>query len=89
MYDKTRKFAMTHDIQLKLPQTMFDGAILRISPRSFEGNGALVKIELEPDTKSLQERHGSPRLILKKISKFWGRAPICTNKYFQWRCAGY
>lgn len=69
MYDKTRKFAMTHDIQLKLPQMMFDGAILRISPRSFEGNGALVKIELEPDTRSVQESHGSPRFILKKISK--------------------
>lgn len=70
MYDKTRKFAMTHDIQFKLPQTMFDGAILRISPRSFEGNGALVKIELEPDTRSLQERHGSGRtFVLKKISK--------------------
>lgn len=69
MYDKTRKFAMTHDIQLKLPKMMFDGAILRISPQSFEGNGALVKIELEPDTRSLQESHGSPRFILKKMSK--------------------
>lgn len=69
MYDKTLKFAMTHDIQLKLPQMMFDGSILRISPRSFEGNGALVHIELQPDTRSLQERHGSPRFILKKISK--------------------
>lgn len=72
MYDKTRKFAMTHDIQLKLPQMMFDGAILRISPRSFEGNGALVKIELEPDTRALQERHGTPRImILKKIKKIF------------------
>lgn len=69
LYGKSVKFAMTHDIQLKLPQTLFDGSILRISPRSFEGNGALVKIELEPDTSSLQERHGSPRLLLKKISK--------------------
>lgn len=71
MYDKTRKFALTHDIQLKLPKMMFDGAILRISPRSFEGNGALVKIELEPDTRSLQqESHGMQRsFILKKISK--------------------
>lgn len=65
MYDKTLKFAMTHDIQLKMPQMMFDGSILRISPRSFEGNGALVKIELVPDTRSLEAR----TFILKKISK--------------------
>lgn len=80
MFDKTRKFAMTHDIHLKLPQMMFDGAILRISPRSFEGNGALVKIELEPDTRSLQERHGTARLmILKKISK-WDTRSKCQVK---------
>lgn len=60
---------MTHDVQLKMPKMLFDGAILRISPQSFEGNGALVKIELEPDTTDVQQSHGTGRLLFKKISK--------------------
>lgn len=70
MYGKGVKFAMTHDIQLKMPKMLFDGSILRISPRSFEGNGALIKIELEPDTSELQNSHGTGRLLLKKLSTY-------------------
>lgn len=65
---------MTHDVEFKLPEMMFDGAKFKISPRSIEGNGALVKIEFLPrvDKRSLQldTNTASPRLLFKKISKF-------------------
>lgn len=57
---------MTHDIQLQLPDILFNGATFRISPRSFEGNGALVKLELTPKTSDTLE---TGRIFFKKISK--------------------
>lgn len=60
-------FLMTHDIELNLPNILFDSSILRISPRSFEGNGALVKVELIPNEARGIKATG--RIFFKKISK--------------------
>ncbi|GAB0087567.1 uncharacterized protein DMENIID0001_018920 [Sergentomyia squamirostris] len=67
LYGKGVKFVMTHDLQLKLPSMFFDGATLKISPRSFEGNGALVKMELVPRTELEPKETG--RIFFKKIKK--------------------
>lgn len=66
-------FLMTHDIELKMPDMMFDGATFRISPRSIEGNGALVKLELIPKAIA-QVKENTGRILfkpLKKISKLY------------------
>lgn len=73
LYGKGVKFMMTHDVEFKLPEMMFDGAKFKISPRSIEGNGAIVKIEFLPkiDKRSLETtNNGAPRLLFKKISKY-------------------
>lgn len=68
---------MTHDMELKLPEILFDGATFRVSPRSIEGNGALVHLELIPKAASQlrQELKAEAGRILfkplKKISKLW------------------
>ncbi|KAL7729444.1 hypothetical protein ACLKA6_009006 [Drosophila palustris] len=67
LYGKTIKFAMTHDVEVKLPEIMFNGATFRISPRSIEGNGVIAKLELIPK-KIVQARFAG--LIKKKIDKF-------------------
>jgi len=68
LYGKTRNFMMTHDLELKMPEILFDGATFRITPRGFDGDGALVKFEMIP--KSLDE--AEPRLFgLKKIKKLF------------------
>lgn len=48
LYDKSVKFMMTHDLQLQMPDMMFDGATVKVQPRAIEGNGALVYIEMVP-----------------------------------------
>ncbi|EFA10563.1 uncharacterized protein Osi17 [Tribolium castaneum] len=48
LHGKSVKFLMTHDMEVQLPETMFQGSVLKISPRAFEGNGALVKLEIQP-----------------------------------------
>ncbi|KAG4068746.1 hypothetical protein HA402_002437 [Bradysia odoriphaga] len=63
------QFLMTHDIELNMPSILFDSSTLRISPRSFEGNGALVKIELIPNEARSVKATG--RIFLKKIKKFF------------------
>ncbi|XP_075148661.1 DUF1676 domain-containing protein Osi17 isoform X2 [Haematobia irritans] len=67
LYGKSVKFAMTHNIELQLPEMMFDGATFRISPRSIEGNGVIAKLELIP------KQHNEARLagffIKKKLQK--------------------
>ena len=68
LYGKSIKFAMTHDVELKLPEMMFDGATFRISPRSIEGNGAIVKLELIPKTEI--EARETGRIFKKKICKY-------------------
>lgn len=59
------QFLMTHDIELKMPEILFNGATFRISPRAFDGSGALVKLELMPRSDSQE----SGRILFKKISK--------------------
>lgn len=68
LYGKSMKFALTHDIELQLPDILFDGAILRISPRSMEGNGMLVKLDLMP--KQANEARLAGKIILQKLRKF-------------------
>jgi hypothetical protein len=71
LYDKGVKFLVTHDMEVKLPEIMFDGARFRISPRAIEGNGIIAKLEYIP--KSENEGRGiedPARLFKKKISKY-------------------
>ncbi|XP_047036100.1 uncharacterized protein LOC124641891 [Helicoverpa zea] len=69
LYDKSVKFLVTHDMKLTLPDTFFQGATLRVSPRALTKTGALVHIELEPKVE-VQERNGEGRLFFKKIKKY-------------------
>ncbi|XP_017856362.1 PREDICTED: uncharacterized protein LOC108609158 isoform X2 [Drosophila arizonae] len=68
LYGKTIKFAMTHDMELDLPEIVFNGATFRISPRSIEGNGIIAKLELIP--KQLVKARLAGAMIKKKINKF-------------------
>lgn len=68
LQDNTLKFLMTHNLELQLPETVFQGAVLKLSPRSVEGNGALVKMEFLPPP-DYEENVEQGRTI-KKISKF-------------------
>lgn len=65
LYGKSIKFAMTHNIELKLPEMMFDGATFRISPKSIEGNGVIAKLELIPKQKS--EARLAGKILMKKL----------------------
>ncbi|XP_055298911.1 uncharacterized protein LOC129566739 isoform X2 [Sitodiplosis mosellana] len=72
LYGKWRNFMMTHNLELKMPEILFDGATFRITPRAFDGDGALVKFEMIP--KQLQEVESeSGRLfgLKKHIKKFF------------------
>lgn len=62
---------MTHDMEVKLPEIMFDGATFRISPRQIEGNGVIAKLELIPKVEVEVEARAKSRLfhIKKKIRK--------------------
>ncbi|EDW84597.2 uncharacterized protein Dwil_GK13049 [Drosophila willistoni] len=68
LYGKSIKFAMTHDLEVDLPEVMFDGATFRISPRAIEGNGIIAKLELIPK-QEVQARLAG-KIIMKKIQKF-------------------
>lgn len=68
--EKSLKFMLTHDVNIQMPEIMFDGAIFRIEPRAIEGNGMLAKLEFVPRTELAEARgHGTPRILFKKISK--------------------
>ncbi|CAG4970478.1 unnamed protein product [Colias eurytheme] len=69
LYSKGVKFLMTHDMKLTLPEMMFHGATLKISPRALTKTGALVHIDLEP-----KETGG--RLFFHKIKKYIKRKLI-------------
>lgn len=63
LYDKGVSFIKTHDLILQLPEMLFDGAVVRISPKSLEEDGgAMFKVELT------QERNGQGegRILFKK-----------------------
>lgn len=68
MYGKVRNFMMSHNMELQMPDMMFDGATFRITPRGFEGDGALVKLEMIP--REVDENRPTGRILFKKISKF-------------------
>ncbi|BFF92987.1 uncharacterized protein DMAD_10924 [Drosophila madeirensis] len=68
LYGKSIKFAMTHDLEVDLPEVMFNGATFRISPRSIEGNGIIAKLELIP--KQVVKARLAGMIIQKKIQKF-------------------
>lgn len=56
---------MTHDMRLTLPDMMFDGATLKVSPRALTRTGALVHIDLEPRETEV----GQGRIFFQKISE--------------------
>uniref|UniRef100_T1GVM3 Uncharacterized protein n=1 Tax=Megaselia scalaris TaxID=36166 RepID=T1GVM3_MEGSC len=62
---------MTHDMEMKLPDIVFNGATFRISPRALEGNGVIAKLELIPK-EEVEARATKSRLfhIKKKIQQF-------------------
>lgn len=65
-HDKTVKFLMTHDTELELPETVFEGTTLKLSPRAFADDGILVKLDFIPREIAhgmVEARH------FKKISK--------------------
>lgn len=72
LYDKGVKFLVTHNMDVQLPEVMFDGATFRISPRSIEGNGIIAKLEYIPKTGVVESR-ATPtemaRIFKKKISE--------------------
>lgn len=59
---------MSHNVEMKMPEMMFEGATFRVTPRGFEGDGALVKLEMIP--KEVDENQPTGRILFKKISKF-------------------
>ncbi|KAL9899095.1 DUF1676 domain-containing protein Osi17 isoform 2-T12 [Glossina fuscipes fuscipes] len=69
LYEKSIKFAITHDVELKLPEILFDGATFRISPRSLEGNGMVAKLELIP--RQQIEARLAGKILMKKIQKLF------------------
>lgn len=59
---------------MKLPDMVFDGATFQVTPRGFDGDGVLVKLEMIP--KALEE--SQPRILFKKISKKLNKISKCT-----------
>lgn len=63
LYDKGVSFIKTHDLVLQLPEMLFDGAVVRISPKSLEEDGsAMFKVELNQGRNS----SGEGRILFKK-----------------------
>lgn len=60
LHDKAVKFMMTHDVVIRMPEYLFDGALLKVSPRTFDGDAAVIKLDTFP---------GQGRIFFKKISK--------------------
>lgn len=68
MYDKSLRFILTHDVEVRLPNMMFDSATFKISPRYFEGNGLIAKLEIVPKLDLELPQKATPRIFFKKIS---------------------
>jgi hypothetical protein len=62
LYDKGVSFIMPHDLVLQLPEMLFDGAVVRISPKSIEEDGAMFKLELNKERNDAREG----RILFKK-----------------------
>lgn len=68
LHGKTTAFMMTHDMELKMPDTLFEGSTLKVSPRALEGDGVIVKLDLIPkEIQTADQPVG--RIFFKKISK--------------------
>jgi hypothetical protein len=66
LYDKGVKFIVTHDLVLQLPDMMFDGAQVRISPKGIEEDGgAMFKVQVNHKNDS-----GEGRILFKKRKCF-------------------
>lgn len=74
---------VTHNMDVQLPEFVFDGATFRISPRSIEGNGIIAKLEYVPKTEIEARSDDDSSRFFKKIKKIsesnWFR--ICTDTY--------
>ncbi|XP_074031322.1 uncharacterized protein [Leptinotarsa decemlineata] len=66
--EDTKHFLMTHDLEVQLPDTFFLGSTLKISPRSLDTSGTIVKLELIP--RKLDNSVGEGRIFFNKIKKF-------------------
>lgn len=65
--DKAVKFLMTHDAEFKVPFVLND-ASLKISPRSFEGDGVLVKLDvMHPQEAESRMDSVKPRILTKLL----------------------
>ncbi|XP_043266916.1 uncharacterized protein Osi17 [Venturia canescens] len=62
--NKTVKFLSTRDYELQLPDFIFEGSTIKISPREIDDNGALFRVDF--GQRGLQ----SEGRIFKKIKKF-------------------
>lgn len=69
LYSKGIKFMVTHNVDVKLPEVVFDGATFRISPRSIEGNGIIAKLEYVPKTEIEARSDDDSSRFFKKIKK--------------------
>lgn len=65
---KIRKFLVTHNMKFELPDYVLDGAMVEISPRSIEDNGANFNVDITPKQ---MEHVGEGRILFKKISKLF------------------
>lgn len=49
LYDKTTDYLSSHDLKLDLPQTLFGGSKVRISPRGYDADGGIIlKLNVYP-----------------------------------------
>lgn len=69
MYDKSLRFLVTHDMEIKLPEIFFDSATFKLSPKYYEGNGLVAKLEIVPNIPTNIQTTETPRIFFKKISK--------------------
>lgn len=70
LYNRGVEYLMTHDLQLNVPEMIFGGAKVKISPRGFDPDdgGALIKLNIEPNELELpQQQEG--RIFKKMIRK--------------------
>lgn len=62
--NKAVKFLMTHNAEFKMPFVL-NGAYLKVSPRGFEGDGVLVRLDVLHPQQEAQKRsdEGQPRIL--------------------------
>ncbi|KDR19958.1 hypothetical protein L798_05237, partial [Zootermopsis nevadensis] len=66
LYEKGVNFIMTHDLVLQLPEMVFGGAVVRISPKGVEEDGgAMFKLEVNQG----KNDSGEGRIFFKKQKK--------------------